>query len=93
VPPDSADCSVVLEFPVASRRPREGKKAEKSYWRISRIKGTPAAVIGRVEAADAQRGNSNCHNGVRHYRPAPAEPVDRSAGGLGPRYLIATTCT
>jgi hypothetical protein len=38
---------------VASRPSAKVAKRRKYYWRISRIKGTPAADIGRVEAANA----------------------------------------
>lgn len=40
---------------MASRRPvKSSQVKERSWWQISRIKSTPAAHVGRVEAADAE---------------------------------------
>lgn len=38
---------------MAARRSAKSEKKQQHWWRITRIKGTPAVEIGRVEATDA----------------------------------------
>ena len=48
-------------------------------WEISRIKGTPAAILGRIKAPDAESAVKEWIEKIQHHRPRAAEPVGGAA--------------
>jgi hypothetical protein len=52
-----------------SKRPSKRTPAELPWWRIIRLKGTPAAEIGRVQAEDADEAIKIA---IEQYEVAPA---------------------
>jgi hypothetical protein len=50
------------------------KPARERVWEISRIKGTPAAVLGRIKAPDAESASKN---GLKNSTsPIPSNRAD-----------------
>jgi alkylated DNA nucleotide flippase Atl1 len=52
-----------------SKRPSKRTPAELPWWRIIRLKGTPAAEIGRVQAQDADEAIKIA---IEQYEVVPA---------------------
>jgi hypothetical protein len=52
-----------------SKRPSKRTPAELPWWRIIRLKSTPAAEIGRVQAQDADEA---IRIAIEQYEVAPA---------------------
>ena len=51
-----------------SKRPSKRTPAELPWWRIIRLKGTPAAEVGRVQAHDADEAIKIA---IEQYEVAP----------------------
>jgi hypothetical protein len=56
------------------------KPPKPATWAVSRIKGTPAAVIGHVESPDAETAIKESNPPVQHHRSRATEATRSAAG-------------